>query len=131
MSIIVDHGWLIGVALAIGGAILILLGGRCLVVAASWLQMRASARAGRTIKWEDAISRCKAETAVIVVELKSRPRKVWFLKGSDESAFFSRKENPRAKGLLVIDPPDGKRIHEQVEEVGGRVVEVDMNGTFW
>ncbi|MEI8043542.1 MAG: hypothetical protein WCL11_19185, partial [Verrucomicrobiota bacterium] len=98
---------------------------------ASWLEIRIIVRRGRAITWQDALGRCKAGPAVIVVEPKSRPRRVWFLAGSDDSAFFSRKGNPRFEGLLIIDPPDQDRLSEEVKSAGGRVAEVDMNATLW
>lgn len=131
MSIFTNHPWSVGVGIAIAGALLLLLGGRCLMVFASWLQLRVIVRSGRKVTWRDAMGRCKAESGVIVVEPKSRPRRVWFLSGGVESTFFSRKGKPRSKGLLVVDPPDASRISEEAKENGGRVVEIDMNGTFW
>ena len=131
MNFIFHHVWLAGIGFAIAGVILIFLGGRWIALFASWLQVRMMVRSGRTITWENAIGRCKAEAAAIVVESKQRPKRVWFITGDDESAFFSRKGRPRSKGLLVIDPPDASRISEEAEKVGVGLVEIDMNATFW
>lgn len=131
MRIMLGNPLFMGVCLTITLTILILLGGRRLTCFASWLHLRTVIRRGRTIHWDEVIDRCKAGPVVIVIETKSCPRKAWFLTGNDEAAFFSRKESPRTKGLLVIDLPGADRISKEVENAGGRVVEIDMNGVFW
>ena len=131
MNFILDHPWLVGISLAIVGSFLIILGGRWLAKFSSWIQIRIAMKTGRVINWTEALKRCKAGPAVVVLDSKSRPPKVWFVTGHDESAFFSRKEARHSKRLLIIDPPERSRICEEVEKAGGRVAEVDINGTFW
>lgn len=131
MRVMVGNPWLMGVCLAIGLTILILLSGRGLMCFVSWLHLRIVIRSGRTIRWDEAIDRCKAGPVVVVVESKSCPRRVWFLAGNDEAVFFSRKGSLRAKGLLVVGLPSTGRLSEEIKKAGGRVVEIDMNGAFW
>jgi hypothetical protein len=131
MNFIFDHPWLAGITLAVAGTIFIFLVGNFLAVFVSWVQIRKLIRKGRTIKWADVLTRCKAEQVVVVIELRTRPQKVWFLVGHDESTFFSRKGSPHYKGLLVLNPPDAGRIFKEVEEAGGRVAKIDMNSVLW
>jgi hypothetical protein len=130
-SLVLDHIWLSGIGLAFAGTALLLVACRALVEFTAWLKLKMIVKSGRTIKWVEAIERCIAGPAIIVLESKMRRPSVWLLAGRDESAFFSRRGSPRSKGLLVLDPPDIGRIFEEVAKAGGKVVEVDMNATLW
>jgi hypothetical protein len=131
MNWLLHHAWLAGLALALAGAILVFATGHFLAWLVCWLQLKRVVKSGRTITWGDVITRCRSEPVVVIVELRSCPQRIWFLRGGDETSFFSRKAHPRSKGLLVLGAPDAAQISVEVPRAGGRVAEVDMNATFW
>ena len=110
--------WALGIAVA--GTLALILGGNLIAATLTIWELRGVVRAGRVVRWREAVERCRNREGLLVLASRRWPREVWFVEAPNDEQRGANLANFREVGRLVTEVPaaldraviDGEKIAE-------------------